>query len=123
VLERLQRSRAAMQHIEVFDSGFEFRDRPLRVLRPGRREQFQIDAETALECFLELLAQNGGWRSAGDDLAFLLRRLDDFFPFIGRIRRMGCSDEDKWSEKERAKDVEVNSSTHKNSPCCRRPEA
>src|SRR6516164_5402290 len=96
-----------MQDVEVSNSSFKFRNCALRILRSLRGKQFQLDAETIFESLFELVAQHCCRRSAGDDFAFLLRRLNDFFPFICRIRRIGCRDEDKKSEKERAKDVEI----------------
>jgi hypothetical protein len=82
IAQRLQRPRAAVQHVEVFYPGLEFGDRSLSVLRSRRREQFQFDAEAAFESFFELFTQHCGGRAAGNDFVFLLGSINDAAPFL-----------------------------------------
>jgi hypothetical protein len=61
-------------------------------LRPGSGEQFQLKTKFFLEGFLVFLSQDGRRRAAGDDLAFILRRFDYFFPFLLRLYRKHAAD-------------------------------
>jgi hypothetical protein len=67
------RAGADDQRVEVFDAGLLLRRDAIRVLRPGRGHELDVDAEFTLEGGVELFAQIGARRNADDDLTFPLR--------------------------------------------------
>jgi len=78
-----------MQDVEMFHPRFELGDRPLGILGSRGGQQFQLDAEAALEGFFKLFAQNRGGRAAGNDFAFLLGRFDDAAPVLLNVGGAG----------------------------------
>src|ERR1051326_7343179 len=48
--------------------------------------EFGVEAEALLEILLDAFPELGARRDGDDDLAFLLRRLDGFFPVAGGAR-------------------------------------